>query len=115
MLLRAAGKLVGVLLVFACIAAMEFYMLGQNEKADFDFEIKMGRDINRIARELKQTELEDKTVQTLKYALEDVQENTQNYVQRRSDVQFLSLILLMPMFAGFWIASTCHGQKKVVP
>lgn len=101
MIIQAIGKLLGVFLMLACMGAMLFYVDYQNEKVDSAFEIRMLKDKSRIRRDLKETEFEEKTIQAITYELENVQQNMQRYVQRRSDTQSFLLILIISMAATF--------------
>jgi len=105
-------RILGVLFLSVCIAALGFRRLHQEEKADFKFEIGMGKDINRIGRELKAAGLDDRTVRILKSALEDVQRNTQRYVQDRSFHQSLDSMFLASMIVVLWVASTSQRLKQ---
>jgi hypothetical protein len=115
MILQIIGRALGMFFLVACVVALSLLMLHQSEKADFRFEVSMGKDINRIARELRETGLEDKSVQVLKYALRDVQRNTQSYVQDKFYDQFFFLMLLAPVFVAFWVASTFQRLQQKNP
>ncbi len=101
---RALGMFIITVFLLACIVVPVIYMLCLSEKADFRFEVSMGKDINRIARELNEAGLEDKTVQVLKYALQDVQRNTENYVNSKSSYQFLLSLFMAMMFPSLLIS-----------
>ena len=108
-------RISALLFLIVCFFIISSRSLRRNEEADFNFQITMGKDINRIVRELKKTELDEKTIHVLEYALHDVQRNTESYVQRRTDNQFFSLIFLVPMFLAFGTFGNCYRQKKVMP
>jgi 5-bromo-4-chloroindolyl phosphate hydrolysis protein len=113
MIIRAIGKLLVILLLAAYIGITEFFILHQNTKADFNFEMSMGKDINRIRRELKETELEEKTIRTITNALEDMKNNTQGYVQTLSQNQLILLMFIVPMIATFCTFSTFFKNKAL--
>jgi len=114
MIMRAIGHLLGILLSLACIFIVLFLTLRQSEKADSRFEINMLKDINRIGKDLKETKLEEKTVQTIKYALEDVQWNVESYVNEKSLWEFLSVMFLVPMFMAFFESVRRMSQKNQI-
>jgi hypothetical protein len=101
-----------------CVGTFGFLRLHQTAEADFRFEINMGRDINRIGRDLKAAGLEDKTVRIVKSALEDVQRNTHDYVQSRSydaiEVPLFSILLVM-MFVAASAKAPVQGIKPKNP
>jgi len=108
MIIQAIGRALGLLLLVVLVVACELFILHQSEEADFRFTIRMGKDINRIGRELKETGLEEKTAQTIKYALNDVQQNVQSYVNDKLNWQFFFLTILAPIVVVSWVASTCQ-------
>ncbi len=108
------GHLLGILLSLACIFIVLFLTLRQRERADSRFEISMLRDINRIGKDLKETELDEKAVRTIKYALEDIQRNVARYVNEKSLSEFLSAVFLIPMFVAFFESVRRISQKKAI-
>lgn len=108
MILQAIGRALGLLLLVVLLVAFEFFILHRSEEADFRFEIRMGKDINRIGRQLREAGLEEKTAQTIKYALNDVQRNVQSYVDDKFFCQFTFLSILAPIVVAGCVASTCQ-------
>jgi hypothetical protein len=84
MIIQLIGRVLAVLLIPAFIVAYSSFTLRQYEKTDDKFEIATLKNIKRAGRDLKQAGVDDKTVQVLKYALENLQRDTQSYVQDRS-------------------------------
>jgi len=111
MIIQAIGRALGILLLWLFIGASWFFILHQHEKANDRFELSMLKDINKVGRELKQTGLEDKTIQIVKSTLERVHWNIQRYVDDTFFWQFFSLIFLVPMFAAAWTTSTPQKMK----
>jgi hypothetical protein len=76
----------------------------------------MGKDINRIRRELKETELEEKTIRIITDALEDVKQNTQSYIQDLSLNQFFLLMFILPMIGMFGaaVSNRRESQRKTI-
>jgi hypothetical protein len=89
-------------------------MLHQSAKADSRFEIAMLREINEIGRDLKETELDAKTVQTIKYALEHIQWNVESYVNDKCLWQFLPVVFLVPMFMALFESVRRISQQKAI-
>ena len=108
---RALGMFLIVVCVVVCVCAMEFYILHQSEKADSRFEIRMDKDIDRVAGELKDAGIDDKTVEILKHALQDVQQNTQGYVQGRSHDSYNRARFLVLLAMIFVVAAPYHPQR----
>lgn len=112
MILQAIGRALVLLLLVVLVVAYEFFILHRSEEADFRFEIRMGKDINKIGKQLRETGLEEKTAQTIKYALNDVQWNVQSYVNDKFFCQFSFLSILAPMIVASWIVSTSQKTKQ---
>jgi hypothetical protein len=94
MLTEATKRSLGILtlMVFTFVALL--FMLHLYFKEYSRLEINMLKDISRIRRNLKETELEEKTVRTIIDAFEDFQRDTHNYVNHQFTMQFILLALL---------------------
>jgi uncharacterized membrane protein YobD (UPF0266 family) len=113
---RALGMFIITVFLLACIVVPVIYMLYRSEEVDSRFGLRMGKDINRIARELKEAGVEDKTVQVLRYALQDVQRNTEDYVNSKSSDQFslfLFMTIMFPLLLIF-LGSAAMNRKNAM-
>ena len=112
MLMRAIGQLSGILISIVGIFVLLLFMQHQSDKADSRFEIRILKNISEIGRELKETELEDKTVHTIKYTLEDLYWNVESYVNEKLFCESFSVLFLVPMFMFFFESVRRICQKK---
>ena len=113
MLIRATGQLLGVFLLVVMILALLFYMFHQSDRVDSRFEIRMLKDINKIRSDLEGTDLEEKTVRTITYALENIYWNVNSYVNEKLFVQFFSILFLVAIFV-LLLSVRGINQKKAI-